>query len=140
MALIMIVLALLAGFGVANTVLFSVIERTREFGVMRSLGMSSRRLAKVVVAESVLASLMGFGAAAVLGYGLVVYLAQVGIPLGPMGTVYGEFGIPERLHASVSGWYWGASLIVVVVTGVLAAWYPARRAARLQPVEAIRDQ
>lgn len=140
MMIIMIVLALLAGFGVANTVLFSVIERTREFGVMRSLGMSSRRLAGVVVIESVIASALGFATAAVVGYGLVTYLAQVGIPLGPMSALYAEFGLPERLYASVSGWYWLASLIVVVATGVLAAWYPARRAAKLQPVEAIRDQ
>ncbi len=139
MVMIMIVLALLAGFGVANTVLFSVIERRRELGVMRSLGMSSRRLARVVVAESVFASLLGFAVAAVVGYFLVSYLSYVGISLGPLETVYGEFGMPARLYASLEGWYWGASLIVVVVTGVLAAWYPARRAAGLQPVEAIRD-
>ncbi len=140
MMVMMVVLAVMAGFGVANTALFSVIERTREFGVMRSLGMSARRLAGLVIAESVLASALGFAAAALVGYGLIMYLAQVGIPLGPLGPMYGEFGIPERLYASVSGWYWLASLIVVVVTGMVAAWYPARRAARLQPVEAIRDR
>ncbi len=140
MVLIMIVLAILAGFGVANTVMFSVIERTREFGVMRSLGMPSRRLAMVVVTEAVLASLLGFAAAAVAGYVLVLYLAQVGIPLGPMDALVAQYGIPDTLRAAVSAWYWGASLIVVVATAVLAAWLPARRAARLQPVEAIRAE
>ncbi len=140
MVLIMIVLAILAGFGVANTVMFSVIERTREFGVMRSLGMPSRKLATVVVTEAVLASLLGFAAAAVAGYLVVLYLAQVGFPLGPMDAMVAQFGMPDRLHAAVSAWYWGASLIVVVATAVLAAWLPARRAAKLQPVEAIRAE
>jgi ABC-type antimicrobial peptide transport system permease subunit len=139
MVIWMVLLALLAGFGVANTVLFSVIERTREFGVMGALGMSARRLALVVVTESVLVSMLGFAAAAVGGYFLIGYLAHTGIPLGPAADVMAEIGIPARIYASAEGWYWAASFVVVVVTGAVAAWYPARRAAKLEPVEAIRE-
>jgi ABC-type lipoprotein release transport system permease subunit len=139
MVIWMVLLALLAGFGVANTVLFSVIERTREFGVMGALGMSARRLAVVVVTESVLVSMLGFAAAAVGGYFLIGYLARTGIALGPLGDAMGELGIPGRIYASAEGWYWAASFVVVVITGAVAAWYPARRAAKLEPVEAIRD-
>jgi len=134
----MLLLALLAGFGVANTVLFSVLERTREFGVMLSLGTTPRRLAALVVAESVLASAVGFAAGSVAGYVLVQYLARVGIPLGPLAEMGGTFGLPARLYTAVHGWYWAASFAVVLVTGAVAAWYPARRAAQLEPAEAIR--
>ena len=138
MAITMVLLALLAGFGVANTVLFSVIERTREFGVMTALGMGSHRLALLVVTESVLVSALGFAAASVGGYFLIQYLARTGIPVGHLAGIGSELGIPSRIYASVEGWYWAASFAVVVITGAVAAWYPARRAAKLEPVEAIR--
>ncbi|MFH1610250.1 MAG: FtsX-like permease family protein, partial [Candidatus Bipolaricaulota bacterium] len=139
MMVTMVLLAILAGFGVANTVLFSVLERTREFGVMLSLGLNPRRLAALVVAESVLASALGFALGSVGGYVLVRYLAHTGIPLGAMAEAGAEFGIPPRIYAAVHGWYWAASFVVVVATGAVAAWYPARRAAKLEPVEAIRQ-
>ncbi len=139
MVITMVLLALLAGFGVANTVLFSVIERTREFGVMTALGMGSRRLALLVVMESVLVSALGFAAASVGGYFLIQYLARTGIPVGHLAGIGSELGIPPRIYASVEGWYWAASLVVVLATGAVAAWYPARRAAKLEPVEAIRE-
>jgi ABC-type lipoprotein release transport system permease subunit len=139
MSITTLLLAVLAGFGVASTALFSVLERTQEFGVMLAMGMTPRRLARVVIAESVLASTIGFAMGAAITYLPVAYLARVGIGVGEMATVVEGFGMPERLYASISGWYWLFSLSVIVVIGAVAAFYPARRAARLQPVEAIRD-
>lgn len=139
MVITMVLLALLAGFGVANTVLFSVIERRYEFGVMTALGMSPRRLAGLVVLESVLVSILGFAVGSGGGFFLIQYLARTGIPLGPLAGLGAEVGIPPRVYAAVEGWYWGASFAVVVATGAVAAWYPARRAAKLEPAEALRE-
>jgi len=47
--------------------------------------------------------------------------------------------MPTVIYASTSGWYWLGSFSVVVVTGLVAAWYPARRVAALQPATAIRE-
>jgi len=139
MVVYMLLFGVLAGFGVANTILFSVIERTRELGVMAALGMSPRRVASMVVLEAVLVSLLGFAAAAIVSYPIILLLSRVGIPFGSLSGLMSEIGIPPRWYASARGWYWAASLVVVVATGVVAAWYPARRAAKLEPVEAIRD-
>jgi len=134
------ILALLSGFGVANTVLFSVLERTRELGVMSALGMSPRRLARMVLAESLLASALGYGVGAVAGYIVNLFLATHGWSFGEaFSEMLGQAGMPAVLYSSVSGWYWLGSLSVVVATGLIAAWYPARRAARLPPVQAIRE-
>jgi len=139
MVVYMPLFGVLAGFGVANTILFSVIERTRELGVMAALGMGPRRVASMVVLEAVLVSLLGFVAAAIVSYLIILLLSRVGIPFGSLSGLMSEIGIPPRWYASPRGWYWAASLVVVVATGVVAAWYPARRAAKLEPVEAIRD-
>lgn len=135
----MLILALLAGFGVANTVLFSVLERTREFGVMVAVGMAPRRLARMVETESLLASAIGFLVGGAVGYLLLLVMSR-GITLGSQwAEIGGDFAMPTKLYASTSGWYWLASFSVVIVTGLVAAWYPARRAAALEPMEAIRE-
>lgn len=139
MSILTFLLSILAGFGVASTALFSIFERTQEFGVMLAMGMTPRRLSRMVVTESVLASAIGFAIGATIAYLPVVYLARVGIPIGDMAAAVEGLGMPERIYASISGWYWLFSLSVVVIIGAIAALHPARRAARLQPVEAIRD-
>jgi len=135
-----IMVALLAGFGVANTVFYSVLERTREFGMMTAVGMSTRQLAHVVLFESIYVSAVGFAVGGGLGYWVLLYLSRVGMNLGSLlGEIGATMGIPTVLYASTSGLYWIASFSVVVFTGLIAAWYPARRASRLQPVTAIRE-
>lgn len=134
-----IMIALMAGFGVANTAFYSVLERTREFGMMMALGMSRRLLARVVLMESVFVSAIGFVVGGSVGYGCLMYLSRHGFSLGGLMANFSELGIPTTLYASTSGWYWVAAFSVVVFTTLVAAWYPARRARRLEPVVAIRE-
>jgi len=135
-----VLISLLVGFGVANTTFYSVLERTREFGVMVAVGMGRRRLAAMVLAESIFVSAIGFGAGGSVGYGALLYMSRVGLDLGGLLDVFGSgAGIPTVLYASASGLYWFAALSVVVFTALVAAWYPARRANRLEPVTAIRE-
>jgi len=135
-----IMVAILAGFGVANTVFYSVLERTREFGVMTAVGMSRRQLGIVILLESIYVSAIGFIIGGAVGYGGLLYLSRVGLSFGSMlGDFGADLGIPTVLYASSSGIYWLASFSVVVFTGLIAAWYPARRASRLEPVTAIRE-
>ena len=134
-----IMIALMAGFGVANTAFYSVLERTREFGMLMALGMSRKLLAQVVLMESVFVSAIGFVVGGGVGYGCLMYLSRHGFSLGGLMANFSELGIPTTLYASTSGWYWVAAFSVVVFTALVAAWYPARRARRLEPVVAIRE-
>jgi ABC-type lipoprotein release transport system permease subunit len=134
-----VMISLMAGFGVANTAFYSVLERTREFGVMAAVGMSRALLARVVLMESVFVSAIGFLAGGGIGYVCLIYLSRHGISFGRSMAQFGaELGIPTTMYASTSGWYWVAAFSVVVFTALAAAWYPARRANRLEPVAAIR--
>lgn len=134
----MIILSLLAGFGVANTVMFTVLERTREFGVLTAVGLKPRRLALLILLESTFASLVGFAIGSVLGYAVNAYLARFGIDMGLYVDNFGTIGMPSVLYAETSGWYWLYGLSVVILTALVAAWYPARRAMKLEPTEAMR--
>jgi len=135
----MLILSLLAGFGVANTVMFTVLERTREFGIMAAIGFKARRIALLILTESTLASLLGFAIGGAVGYGSVAFLSTQGIDLGFYADRFASIGVPSTLYAETSGWYWLYGLSVVILTALVAAWYPARRVSKLEPTEAIRD-
>ena len=134
-----LMISLMAGFGVANTAFYSVLERTRELGVMTAVGMSRRLLARMVLLESTLVAAIGFVVGGGLGYGVLLYLSRHGWDLSFIADIGRAVGLPRVIYASASGWYWVAALSVVVFTALAAAWYPARRVNRLEPVTAIRE-
>ncbi|MEQ1899083.1 MAG: ABC transporter permease [Vicinamibacterales bacterium] len=115
-------MALLAAIVVVtNTVLVSVTQRTREIGVRRALGASRRAITEQVLAEAALTALAGGAAGVLLAVGLVAGLAAA-------------LELPVSVRASTLCW----GIVASTMAGVLAGWYPARRATRLDPVDAMR--
>jgi len=127
-ALIAIFIAII---GVTNTILMSVFERTREIGVMKALGASGLDIFKIIWIETILlctlGGIVGVGLA-VLGSGLVEYIIRQTIPYAPAGTLV--IIKPEFL---------ALSLAATIIMGLIAGSYPAFRASRMKPVEAIRS-
>lgn len=134
-----LMISLMAGFGVANTAFYSVLERTREFGVMTAIGMSRKFLARLVLLESTMVAAIGFIVGGGLGYWGLLYLSRNGLSLSFIADISRGVGLPRVIYTSTSGWYWVAAFSVVVFTALAAAWYPARRVNRLEPVAAIRE-
>jgi putative ABC transport system permease protein len=122
---VMIALAIvIALIGIANVLALSIVERTRELGLIRAVGMSRRQLRRMVRYEAAL--IAGFGAVVGVGVGLLFGWAivtalpatlatGVAVPVGPIATV----------------------TAVAALAGVVAAWLPARRAGRLDVLQAI---
>ncbi len=134
-----IMISLLAGFGVANTSFYSVLERTREFGVMKAVGMNRNLLTRLVLLESTFVAAIGFVIGGGLGYWGLWVLSRTGISLSLVADISKNLGFPKVIYPSTSGWYIAAAFSVVVSTALTAAWYPARRVNRLNPVSAIRE-
>lgn len=131
-----------AAVAVTSSLVVSVMERTREFGVMLALGMPHRRLALMVTAEAVLGSLLGLALGLALGYGLLFWLAQANV-LGPLiASLYGDFlsglALGNDVRADVRFEYALYAGFTVVLAAVFAILTPARRVARLVPAEAMR--
>ena len=112
---------LVGGVGIANVMVISVLERRSEIGLRRALGATRRHVAEQFLAEAVLLSLLGGLAGTVIGTAATVIYAR---------TQHGSVLIPpEALYGGI-----GAALAIGAITGL----YPATRAARLSPTEALR--
>ncbi|MFH1068070.1 MAG: FtsX-like permease family protein [Candidatus Glassbacteria bacterium] len=131
------VLLLVIGFMVLNTFLMGVMERIREFGLMRSLGASPGRVVGLIALEALLLVGLGFVIANLIGLGAAWYNTIHPLDFSGMGEeVYKYYGMDPRIYARID---WGTIFypnFFVVVVIVLALVFPAWRAAGITPAEA----
>ena len=127
--------------GIANTILMSVMERTREFGVMMALGTQRHQILLLVLFESVLLGLIGIALGSFLGVSLNQYLAKIGLDLGQFTQALETMpGLSSMVYPVTNySHVWLVNGIVLIVA-ILPALYPAWRAAKLNPVGAIKGQ
>jgi len=137
------VIGIIVAMGVLNTMLMSVLERTREFGVMLSIGMKPSQVARLVLSEGLVLGLAG-SALGVLGgvaasYPLVVNGLDYAMFMGGGETMeMAGVTIDTVIHGSYAWWRIGAYAVTGVVFTILSAVWPAFHVARLRPVDAMR--
>ena len=129
-----ILLALL--FSILNTMLMAVLERMREIGVLMAVGMSKARIFLMIMLETVMLTMIGGPFGLLLSYGFVTYFGEVGINLG--GAAYSDLGFAAIVYPYLDARSYLEVTLMVAVMAVIAAVYPARKALKLIPVEAIR--
>ncbi len=133
-----IVLIVLVAFSVLNTQLMSVLERTREFGVMMALGLKPQRLARLVLLETSLMTSLGLVLGIGVGFLVTWYLSVAGFSYPGMAEMADKFNLPERMYPAISVLSLTLGPAVVAAGCLLAALYPALRLYRLLPIEAMR--
>jgi putative ABC transport system permease protein len=111
-------------FGIVNTLVLTVFERTRELGMLRAVGMTKRQTRRMIRHESIVTSLIGAALGIVVGFFLAILVTHA---LSSEGIV---FAVPY-----LSLVYF---VIAAIIVGILAAIWPARRAARLNVLEALQ--
>ncbi|MBI2083201.1 MAG: ABC transporter permease [Deltaproteobacteria bacterium] len=125
--------------GILNTLLMSIVERTREFGLMLALGTKPLQVISLLVFETILLSLAGISGGISLGILAILYFGHVGIDLSRFVSTFSNLLVGSHVFPRVDWTYIGLFLMVVLVSNILIAFYPAWRASRLQPVEAMRQ-
>lgn len=139
-SIVILVVILIAGVGIVNTILMSIYSRIKEIGVLRAYGMEARHIRRLFSLEGIMIGTVGSLGGALLGALLVWWASTSGIPLDmflgkisvgniPLaGTLYGE-------------WHIG-TFIFSIAFGILASWFsariPAKKAASLEVTEALR--
>jgi putative ABC transport system permease protein len=112
---------LVSFFGIINTLILTVFERTREIGMLRAVGMTRRQVRRLIRHESVVTALIG------AAIGIVLGIVLAGLLIARVDFI--QFSLPVTQLIVFA--------IAAVIVGIVAAIFPARRAAKLNPLEAL---
>ena len=132
------ILVILVAFSVLNTQLMSVLERTHEFGIVMSLGLTPGRLGRLVLLETAILGLLGMLFGALLGALVTYWFSVNGFSYPGMEEMTAKFHLPSRFYPQISVPSLLIGPAVVFMFTILAAVYPALRLRKLNPVEAMR--
>jgi ABC-type lipoprotein release transport system permease subunit len=124
-------------FGLVNTLIASVMERTKEFGMLRALGMNRRTIVLEVVIESVLIMTFGMIFGLVLAYFAFLGMED-GIDLGAWAEGLESFGMRAVLYPIMRVDDFVTIAQMSIFMGVFASYWPAKRATKITPLEAMR--
>ena len=132
------VLVVLVAFSVLNTQLMSVLERTREFGVVMALGLTPGRLGRIVLLETTLMGLLSVVLGASIGGLVTSYFGHFGFSYPGMDEMAANFNLPDRFYpqATFATMFLGPA--IVFAGAIIASVYPIVRLRWLHPVEAMR--
>ena len=134
--IIIILLALL--FGIINTMLMVVMERTKEIGMLMAIGMNRFRIFSMIVLESILLSLTGGVVGILVGTLFSKWKSTDPIDLSMWAEGYQQLGYDAYVYLSLEPVMIVNVTIMVIITGVIAALYPAYKALRNDPADALR--
>jgi putative ABC transport system permease protein len=133
---------LVAGIGIMNIMIVSLIERTREIGILKALGMRSRTVLGIFLGESVIIGFIGAIIGIVLGWGLANIVAILFSGGGPLSGIGGGQaaggGVGLRISPVLTPTVFLGAFAFGIGVSVIFALYPAWRASKLKPVEALR--
>jgi len=133
-----VAMVLVVTFSLLNSVFMSVLERTREFGVLLSLGMRPSNIAKMVWIETLILIVSGLILGIVFGYALTEYYAHIGIHFEEAEEIFSEFGLPSAMYPQLN-WFtllMGPGIIGLCI--LISTIFPVMRIYKMQPVPAMR--
>ena len=133
------VIILGVSFGLLNTILMSILERVRELGVLLSIGMKRIKVFSMVVMETTMIAIIGGAVGLVLSFIMIRILNQHGVNI-PGGEGLEDFGFAAVLYPELPTSFYFEIGGVVILFAILASIYPAWKAIRLAPAEAVREE
>jgi len=135
----MIIILLALGFGIVNTMLMAVLERIKELGMLMAIGMNKKRVFSMIMLETVFLGMTGAVIGMAISYGLIWQTGKTGLDLT---SLYQEgfeaMGFSPMIYPTIGWQSFFQLILLVLLTGVLASIYPARKAMKLNPSEALR--
>ncbi len=135
--IVMLVVAVI----IANTLLMSVFERIREMGILSALGMKPHQILSMILLQASALAIAGIVLGVVLGVIIVLIFESIGIPIGEsVASVTGDIAFGTTLYTKLAPYEVIALSAAMFVIIILASLYPARFAAKLEPVAALQSQ
>jgi ABC-type lipoprotein release transport system permease subunit len=125
-------------FGITNTMLMSVMDRVREFGVLMAVGMKRIRVFFLILIETFILSVFGGMIGIALGALTTWYFSDKGIDLSIFAEGLNAWGMPTQMYPMLPLYFYFVLVVMIIVTAIIAAIYPSIKTIKLRPAEAIR--
>lgn len=138
MAIFMVIILLALGFGIVNTMLMVVLERIKEIGMLMAVGMNRLRVFTMIMLETVFLSVVGGAVGMAVSAGLLSWLGSVGLNFSSVSKGLASFGYSAIIYPKVETSFYFMLSFLIILTGILASIYPAIKAVKLNPAEAVR--
>jgi len=138
---IFVVIILLAlGFGIVNTMMMVILERVKELGMLMAIGMSKPRIFGMLMLETVMLTFTGGFAGILIGLGATYATMEKGIDLSRYAEGLEEWGYSPHIYPVLELKTLIIIIILVILTGIIASIYPATKALKYNPAEALRTE
>jgi ABC-type lipoprotein release transport system permease subunit len=134
-----IVLLALA-FGIINTMMMTILERTKELGMLMAIGMNHKRVFNMIMLETIFLTLVGAVAGMLSGWVIVEALGKTGIHFSTWGEGFEAIGFAAIVYPVITLDFFIIITVMVIVTAIISSVWPARKALKLIPVEALRTE
>ncbi|MDP4284201.1 MAG: ABC transporter permease [Bacteroidota bacterium] len=125
-------------FGIINTMLMAVMDRTREIGMLLSIGMKPSKVFGMIMLETIFLSLTGAIIGVIVSIASISFFGHYGINLSIIAEGFNAFGYSSIVYPTLGVNFYIMLAIMVIIIAIIAGLFPARRAVRLKPAEAVR--
>ncbi|NTV83515.1 MAG: FtsX-like permease family protein [Bacteroidales bacterium] len=140
MAYFLLIIILIAmAFGIINTMMMAVLERTRELGMLMAVGMNKRKVFFMIMLETIFLSLVGTLAGIVISVVTIHYTGLNGINFSAWAEGYESWGYSALVYPSLYMSFYIGMTALVIITATISSIYPARKALGFNPAAAIRE-
>jgi ABC-type lipoprotein release transport system permease subunit len=127
-------------FGIINTMMMTILERTKELGMLMAIGMNRRRVFSMIMLETTFLTMVGAIAGMFAGWILIQTLGRTGIHFSSWGEGFEAIGFAATVYPVIKPAFFIIITAMVILTAIISSVWPARKALSLIPVEAIRTE
>lgn len=138
MYIIILIILIALVFGIINTMLMAILERTRELGVLMAVGMNRKRIFSMIMIETIMITCIGGPLGLLLAFITTSVTAHTGIDLGMFTKGFEMYGYSSLVYPQLQTQYYFQILSMVICAALFSSLFPAWRALKLKPVVAIR--
>lgn len=127
-------------FGIINTMMMAILERTKELGMLMAIGMNRRKIFSMIMLETTFLTGVGAVAGMISGWLIVSMLGKTGIHFAGWGEGFEAIGFAAVVYPYITTEFFIFVILMVIATAVLSSVWPARKALKLNPVETLRTE
>ena len=135
----MSIILLALSFGIANVMLMAVLERKRELGMLMSVGLNKSKIFFMILFETIFISFIALPIGILLSYFMISYYGQIGIDLSIVSEGLDAFGMKSMVYTSLPFSYYLMITILTLFVTLISSLFPARRALKLDPAQAVKS-